>query len=259
MPNPNPKLHAFLAQAGVASRRKAETFIQEGRVKVNRQLATIGQRINPNTDRITVDGKAVIATQTTRTFLLNKPTGIISTTSDELGRATVISYAIQELQRQHLETGNLPRLYPVGRLDLDSDGLLLITNDGELAQRFTHPSYEVQKTYRVVVSGQPTEKALSHLQRGVKLDEGYTAPARVEFIQSDSETTTLEISIHEGRFHQVKRMCERVGYPVLHLTRIALGPFSLADLRGQRIRELSPAELQLLFAPRTETKLSEPV
>lgn len=232
-----PKLHAFLAHAGVASRRKAEEMIQEGRVKINGHIATIGQRVNPSVDKVELDGKPISQTETIVLYLINKPVGVISTTSDELGRQTVIDF----LQKEIGSKNKLPRLYPVGRLDQDSEGLMLLTNDGELAQKMSHPSFETEKTYHVTVEGHPTEKALNHLEHGVLLKEGMTSPATVEVLQSQNNTTKLAITIHEGRYHQVKRMLLRVGYEVIKLVRVQMGPYRLEDLEGKKWKQVSLA------------------
>ncbi len=234
----HPKLQAFLAHAGVASRRKAEELIREGRVRVNGEVATIGQRVNESTDKVSVDGKQISQKERPVLYLINKPLGMISTTSDELGRKTVIDF----LQREVGSSVKLPRLYPVGRLDQDSEGLMILTNDGALAQKMTHPSFETQKTYEVTVEGHPTEKALNHLERGVLLREGMTAPAQVEVLRSSGDTTTLAITIHEGRYHQVKRMLLRVGYEVTKLVRIQMGPYRLSDLEGKKWLEVPANE-----------------
>lgn len=240
-----PKLHAALAQAGFASRRKAEMLIAEGKVTVNDQPAHIGQRVHPDTDIVKVLGKVIpLQTATRYLLLLNKPAGIVSTTSDELGRQTVLDYLQKEVSRTNPElakTLKTLRLYPVGRLDLESDGLMIITNDGALTQKYTHPSFESFKTYEVVVAGKPSFRALNHLERGVRLKEGFTAPAEVNVIHSGIEQSTLEITIHEGRHQQVRRMCERVGYPVLRLTRTKMGEYTLDDLDGQTYKLVQPA------------------
>ncbi len=227
------KLQTFLAHAGVASRRKSEELILSGRVHVNGEGAKIGARVCEN-DVIEVDGKKISLVSDQQTFLMYKPVGIVSTTSDELGRKTVIDF----LHDIAPETKKISRLYPVGRLDRDSEGLMILTNDGELAQRFTHPSFEVEKTYQVTVNGSPTEKALAHLARGVLLKEGMTAPAKVHVTERDVEQTVLEVTIHEGRYHQVKRMLLRVGYEVTKLVRTAMGPYSLADLHGHQYQKV---------------------
>jgi 23S rRNA pseudouridine2605 synthase len=228
------KIHTFLAHAGIASRRKSEELVAEGKVKVNGQIAQIGQRVNPQTDKVELNGKKVGEREKTVTYLIYKPAGVVSTTSDELNRKNVIDFLQKEIGR----TEKLPRLYPVGRLDLDSEGLMILTNDGELTHTMTHPSFEVEKTYRITVLGHPTEKALAHLEKGVLLKEGMTAPAHVEVIDSDDENTILEITIHEGRYHQVKRMMLRVGYEVTRLVRVKMGEYSLEDLHDKKWVEI---------------------
>lgn len=232
------KLQTFLAHAGIASRRKAEEFIREGKVKVNGEVAHIGQRIDPEKDEVTVEGRLVKTAATTVTYLIYKPFGVLSTTADELGRKNVIDF----LQSQLPAKTKLPRLYPVGRLDRDSEGLMLLTNDGMLTQELTHPSFETEKTYVVTVEGHPSDKALAHLERGVKLQEGMTAPAKVEVVEQTTNQTKLEMTIHEGRYHQVKRMFRRVGYEVVKLVRIKMGQFSLDDLEGQKYMQIFPAD-----------------
>ncbi len=227
-----PKLQTFLAHAGIASRRKAEEMIRTGQVKVNREVAHIGQRVDPKKDEVRVNNTPVHKTELRVMYLINKPVGIVSTTQDELGRKTVIDFLRQQLP----PNTKLPRLYPVGRLDQDSEGLMILTNDGELAQHMTHPSFEVEKTYHVTVIGQPTEKALDHLARGVKLREGYTAPAQVEVLETSPDQTTLALTIHEGRYHQVKRMLLRVGYDVTKLVRVQMGEYTLDDLEGRKYK-----------------------
>jgi 23S rRNA pseudouridine2605 synthase len=223
------KIHAYIAQAGVTSRRKAEEMVAEGRVKVNSVIATIGQRITPESDQIEVDGKLLNAPQTTEVYLIYKPVGIISSTHDELNRETVVDF----LQKQVGPEVKLPRLYPVGRLDQDSEGLMILTNDGDLTYRLTHPSQNISKTYHVTVGGHPTFLALDHLRKGVRLREGYTSPAEVQVLKEDVDTTTVEITIHEGRYHQIKRMMLRVGYEVIKLVRVQMGDYTLESLQGQ--------------------------
>jgi 23S rRNA pseudouridine2605 synthase len=241
MTEPLPKLQKYLAHLGVASRRKVEEMITEGKIQVNGQLATIGQRVDPAKDSVTVEGKKIspgASNQARITFLIYKPAGIVSSTSDELGRKTVVDFL-----QQNLPAGTtLPRLYPVGRLDLDSEGLMILTNDGALTNEMTHPSFEKEKTYQVTIDGKPTEKALQHLEKGVRLKEGYTAPAQVEVLKQQGNQTTLEITIHEGRYHQVKRMMLRVGYEVTKLIRVRMGEYSLDDLAGQKVIQLSASE-----------------
>ncbi len=229
------KLQAFLAHAGVASRRKAEELIGAGQVIVNGQKAHIGQRINPEIDQVKVKGQVIKADDELIYVLVNKPVGIVSTTDDELGRRTVLEL-LPEKYRQH-------RLYPVGRLDQESQGLMLMTNDGELTYKLTHPKFEISKTYELLIERPMSHSALNLLRRGVRLSDGLTAPAEVEILDSGEDETRLTITIHEGRNRQVRRMMERVGYDVKQLTRIQLGPFLLGDLGGQLYRQLSAAEV----------------
>jgi len=229
------KLHKFLANAGVASRRKAEVMIADGQVKVNDNPAHVGQRVDPETDVITLQGRQVnIPTQHTY-ILVNKPIGYVSTTNDEMGRRTVLSLIPSNLLKI------LGRLYPVGRLDLESEGLMLLTNDGELTQHVTHPKHQIAKTYHVQINRYPSRRAVDHLRRGVKLKEGFTKPADVEILhdQGNQNETWLSITIIEGRNHQVRRMLERVGYEVKRLIRVQLGPWQLKQLLGQPYLDIS--------------------
>jgi 23S rRNA pseudouridine2605 synthase len=231
----NPKIHAFLAHAGVTSRRKAEELIAAGKVIVNGEKAHIGQRVDPAKDKISVGGKAINQSEDLVYILINKPIGIVSTTSDELGRRTVLDL-LPESFKKH-------RLYPVGRLDQESKGLMLLTNDGEFAYRLTHPKFEIPKTYEVQIDRKPSFPALNLLRNGVRLSDGVTAPAEVEVLDSHDNQIWLSMTIHEGRNRQVRRMMERVGYDVKKLTRVQLGPFLLADLNSQPFRQLTPTEI----------------
>jgi pseudouridine synthase len=227
------KIHAYIAHQGIASRRKAEELVQLGKVRVNGEKAIIGQRIDPQTDKVTVEGNVISKKANQPIYLLiNKPAGYVSTTSDELGRKNVLDLVPANLKQN-------TRLYPVGRLDLDSEGLMLLTNDGDLAFHLTHPKFEVKKTYHVLVAGTPTELAINHLRKGVKLREGFTSPADVEELSTEGDNTWLSITIHEGRYHQVKRMLERVGYDTLRLIRVSMGQFNLDQLQGQKYLKLS--------------------
>lgn len=227
-----------MAQLGVASRRKSEELITEGVVKVNGKEAHIGQRVNPLFDMVSINGKTITTAAKPELvyFLVNKPVGHVSTTSDELGRRTVLDLLPRDITNQF-------RLFPVGRLDIDSKGLILLTNDGELAQQLTHPSFQHQKTYEVLVEGAPSRKALEHLDRGVKLKEGYSRPDNIEVLHQDGHNTWIELTIHEGRNHQVRRMMERVGYPVLELIRTKMGPFDLDMLEEERYIQLSKQQV----------------
>lgn len=231
------KLHAFLAKQNTASRRHSETMIAEGRVKVNHQPAHIGQRINPERDVIEVDGKLITTQkQTLRYFLAYKPRKVITTTSDELGRKNILS----------IIPSTSERLFPVGRLDADSEGLVLITNDGELAQKLTHPSFGVHKVYAVTPDRPLSELALEHLRRGVKLTDGYAKPAAVEQV-ADSTTGELLITMTEGRTHEIRRMLRRVGYQVDRLIRVQIGEMHADELEGKQWKELTAAEVQRML------------
>jgi 23S rRNA pseudouridine2605 synthase len=225
------RLARYLAHAGVASRRAAERLIADGRVTVAGEVVT-----DPARDvegGVAVDGRAV-APEPREVHMLNKPAGVVSTARDTHGRPTVVELVDSER-----------RLYPVGRLDADTTGLILLTNDGELAERLTHPRHGVERTYRARVEPAPVpEPALRALREGVRLDDGRTAPARVRRVAPG----LLEIAIGEGRKRQVRRMCEAVGHRVIELERVAFGPLRLGDLEPGVSRRLSPAEVERLRA-----------
>jgi 23S rRNA pseudouridine2605 synthase len=232
------RLAKFLAGAGVASRRAAEQIVRDGRVTVDGQtVVDPAFGIEPETGGgavVAVDGRTVevAAGADLVVYAVNKPIGVVSTAADPQGRRTVVSLIKSRV-----------RLYPVGRLDADTTGLILLTNDGALAYRLTHPSFEVDKTYQAVVRKPPVrERELRALRTGVELDDGRTAPARVSLAAPD----TLMLTIHEGRKRQVKRMCAAVGHPVVSLTRVRFGPLTLGDLAPGQYRRLGAAELSLL-------------
>lgn len=231
------KLQSFMSHAGIASRRASEKLIEDKKVLVNNQTAHIGQRIDPTRDTVVVSGKAIEKPEKFRYFLVNKPVGYVSTTSDELKRRTVLKLLPQNIKE---------RLYPVGRLDIESEGLLLLTNDGTLAQKLTHPSHKVRKTYHVIVRGTPTFKALNHLRNGVKLKDGFTKKAEVEVLLKDDGQTTLEITIKEGRNRQIRRMLERVGYDTIQLIRISMGPLDLEMIENGTFVELNETQIEEL-------------
>jgi 23S rRNA pseudouridine2605 synthase len=227
------RLAKFLAHAGVASRRAAEAIVREGRVTVAGEIVTDPARDVDGGEPVAVDGHTVRADAQRSVWAVHKPPGVVSTAKDTHGRPTVV-----ELVRA---PGR--RLYPVGRLDADTTGLILLTDDGDLANRLTHPRYEVPKTYVAEVAGGPVpEPALRALREGVELDDGRTAPARVRQIAPG----VLELTLREGRKRQVKRMCAQVGHPVRRLSRVAFGPLRLGDLAEGHVRRLSPAEVQRL-------------
>jgi 23S rRNA pseudouridine2605 synthase len=231
------RLQKILARAGVASRRAAENYIRQGRVTVNGRLVSeLGSKADPERDDIRVDGERLRLKVEKLYLLLNKPRGYVTTLSDPQGRPTVA-----DLLR------GLPRLFPVGRLDYDTEGLLVLTNDGEFAQLLGHPRFGVPRTYRATVKGVPSPARLARLERGVKIDAGRSVKAQgVRLIKAEEDRATLELSISEGRHHQVKRMFMAIGHPVRRLRRVALGPVSLGDLRPGALRPLSPGEVEQL-------------
>jgi 23S rRNA pseudouridine2605 synthase len=230
------RLAKYLAHAGVASRRAAEEIVRAGRVTVDGEVVADPARDVDDTRAVTVDGRRVSGAEERVVWLVHKPAGVVSTAKDTHGRRTVVDL---------VDAGGA-RLYPVGRLDADSSGLILLTNDGELANALTHPRYEVPKTYRVRIARTPvSDRAVRRLREGVQLEDGITAPARVRRAGPD----VLEVTIHEGRNRQVRRMLDAVGHPVLSLERIAFGPLRLGDLPPGAARKLSGGELDRLRRP----------
>jgi 23S rRNA pseudouridine2605 synthase len=229
------RLAKHLAHAGVASRRAAERIVAEGRVRVAGELVTDPARDVEGDVEVTVDGRPVGGAEASVVYVVNKPPGVVSTASDTHGRPIVTDL---------VDTSGV-RLYPVGRLDADSSGLILLTNDGDLANRLTHPRYEVPKTYHVKVGGGPVgERELRALREGVKLEDGLTGPARVRSLGGGE----LELTITEGRNRQVRRMCEAIGHPVRELRRVAFGGLRLGNLHLGAHRRLSAAEIARLRA-----------
>jgi 23S rRNA pseudouridine2605 synthase len=225
------RLQKVLARAGLGSRRVCEDLIEAGRVTVNGEVAVLGRRVQVDSDRVAVDGVTVGVAPDLRYVLLHKPVGVVSTAHDPQGRPTVV-----EMVAAHA------RLYPVGRLDSDSEGLLLLTNDGELTHLLTHPSHGVDKEYLVWVEGSPARGALRQLRDGVELEDGVTAPARVSQVAPD----LLRMVIHEGRNRQIRRMCAAVGHPVRRLVRTRIGPLSDRKLPPGAWRDLTTAEVRAL-------------
>lgn len=231
------RLHKYIAAQGAASRRAAEALIAAGRVQVNGRVAdAMGLKIDPERDRVSVDGVLLNRRPERRYILLHKPAGYISSAHDERGRRTVLD----------LLHGVSERVYPVGRLDYDSSGLLILTNDGELTHHLLHPSHQVDKTYLALVENCPAPSALDMLRRGIRLEDGITAPAKVRLIRHRGPGALVEISIHEGRNHQVKRMLEAVGHPVKHLKRIRIAFLDAKQLPLGEWRELSADEVHRL-------------
>ncbi len=239
------RLARFLAHAGIASRRHAEALIAAGRVQVNGvAITTQGSRIDPRRDRVSVDGKVVHIVTKHVYLLLHKPTGYVSTASDPQGRPTVLDLLPADIRQL--------RVYPVGRLDIDTSGLLVLTNDGDFALRLTHPRYALEKRYEALVCGYPPARALDALRRGVKFSEDdgsihTSAPAQVSVLGSVAGDARLSLTIHEGRKRQVRRMLAAVGYPVQQLTRVAIGPLSLHNLPPGKWRYLTENEVTSLL------------
>ena len=225
------KLQKVLAAAGVASRRVCEELIMDGRVRVNGEVAGVGTRVDPEVDILEVDGALVVTRTDLVHYLLHKPAGVVTTAKDTHGRPTVVELVPAE-----------PRVFPVGRLDVDTEGLLLLTNDGELTNRMTHPSHGVEKEYLVEVEGTPTRGTLRRLREGVELDDGITAPAKASVVADG----VLRIVLHEGRNRQVRRMCEAVGHPVRRLVRTRIGPLTDTKLQAGEWRRLTPDEVASL-------------
>jgi pseudouridine synthase len=231
------RLQKFMADCGVASRRACEQIISDGRVTVNGIPAVLGMLVE-ETDDVRLDGKPLKPAEKRVVLMLYKPRGVVSTSSDEAGRKTVQAFV-----------GDLPyRLYNVGRLDLNSEGLLLLTNDGELCNHLMHPRYGVEKTYRVVCDGTLSASEIAALTNGVQLEDGITAPAKVTNIRrSTTGGTAFSITIHEGRNRQIRRMLEAVGHRTLRLKREAYGPLKLGELKPGEWRYLSEAEIAALY------------
>lgn len=231
------RLQKILAGSGLCSRRQAEKLILAGRVTVDGQvIRELGVKVDGTRQRIEFDGKP-LASPDLVCYLLNKPRGYVTTMSDPQGRPIVSS----------LLKGITERLFPVGRLDLDTEGALLMTNDGALSQRILHPSNEIKRTYEAKVSGLPSSKSLSALEKGILLDGKKTWPAKIRIIKRFSRNTTIEIIIHEGRKRQVRLMFAAIGHPVLELKRTAYGKLGLGDLRVGEARKLSAQDLKMLF------------
>jgi len=232
------RLQKFLAGAGVASRRKAEEYIADGRVQVDGKVCTaMGQQIVPGKQTVLFDNKEVVAKEPLIYILLNKPKGYVTTLSDPQGRPIVTS----------LLQGIKERVFPVGRLDLDTEGALLLTNDGELAQSILHPSREVFKTYEAEVKGSPVPASLRALEKGILLENKKTAPARLRIKRKNKTNSVILITIHEGRKRQVKKMFQAVGHPVISLKRLAYGKLELGNLVVGEYRFLHQNDLKMIF------------
>lgn len=231
------RLQKFLAESGVASRRKSEELIEQGKVKVNGNVAHIGDKINPKRDTVTVSGKKILKQKSFTYIMLHKPRGFITTMSDEMDRKCV-AQLIKDVPG---------RVYPVGRLDRDSEGMLLFTNDGEFANAMTHPTRHVSKTYRVTVRPSITDEQITRLTTGIMIDERMTAPCEIRVISKEEGRVVLEIILHEGRNRQIRKMCEEVGLEVARLKRTAIGSIKLGMLKQGDYRELTEDEVRKLM------------
>ncbi len=230
------RLQKILSEMGIASRREAEEMILEGRITVNGRIANIGMKADPSKDHIKVDGKLLVRREPKVYLAFNKPGEVVTTLNDPEGRPTVKDF-IKNVKY---------RIYPIGRLDYSSEGLLLFTNDGDFANSIMHPSKKILKTYHVKVKGIPEEKELDKLRKGIKLEDGLTAPAKVKKIKTTENNAWIEITIHEGRNRQVRRMFERIGYPVIKLIRTKINGISLGNLKPGEYRFLNPEEVNKL-------------
>jgi pseudouridine synthase len=231
------RLQKFLAHAGIGSRRSCEELILQGKVKINGKVVTkLGTKVDPDVDRIEVNNKPIEKEEQNIYILLNKPDGYVTTVKDPQGRPTVIDL-LKDINQ---------RVYPVGRLDYETEGLLILTNDGQLAFRLTHPKYKINKVYEVLVKGHPDNKALEQLRNGIELGDGLTEPARVKILKLMKNSTLLEVTIYEGRNRQVRRMCKAVNHPVLNLKRVQVGPIKLGKLPKGSYRLLTSEEVKQL-------------
>lgn len=236
------RLQKYLSRCGIASRRHAEEMIREGRIRVNGQTVTeMGITVSAH-DLVECDGKPVVPEENPVYIMLNKPEGYVTTVSDPQGRKTVMD----------LVEGIPERVYPVGRLDYDTTGLLILTNDGDFTYKSTHPGHQVKKTYIAEVEGEPSGDALQRLRKGVLLDGRPTSPAMVDLLEQKKRYAVLRITIHEGRNRQVRRMCEAIGHPVRFLKRIAIGSLTLGDLKPGQWRYLSGSEIRKIKGERHE-------
>jgi 23S rRNA pseudouridine2605 synthase len=242
MDNSTQRLDKYLANRGVCSRRDVEAFLSDNDITVNgNRVMEPGTRIDPKEDDIRIHGEEIVQPSFVY-FLLNKPKGFISTTSDEYDRKNVI----------HL-IPTKERIYPVGRLDKDTTGLIILTNDGELTNLLTHPRYHVDKTYQLEITGKVTHNQLDKLRKGVLLDDGMTSPAEVVVVSETTSTATLEMKIHEGKNRQIRRMSNAVGIELLSLSRIQFGPISKGDLKEGEYRMLNGQEIKMLRNSTTHT------
>jgi 23S rRNA pseudouridine2605 synthase len=232
------RLQKVLAKAGVASRRRAEELIRQGKVRVDGRIVTeMGTKVDPETQNIECEGVALVSREEKVYILLHKPTGYLSTVDDPKGRP-IVTDLLKNIKE---------RVYPVGRLDLNTEGALLLTNDGELSQKILHPSHEVNKTYVAKVKGVPGRKKLDALSKGIELEGRKTWPASIKVLKTEAQSTVIQIIIHEGRKRQVRKMFEAIGHPVLALKRTAYGQLELGGLGPGKYRFLTPPDIKFIF------------
>ena len=230
------RLNKYLAQLGVASRRKIDEITIGRRITINGRLAVPGDKVNPETDTVIVDKKIINPTpQKLVYYALNKPKYVLSTNSDDLGRQTVLSYVPKT-----------PRVYPVGRLDFESTGLILLTNDGDLALKITHPRFHLPKVYLLTILGKVPVNKIAQLEKGIRLEDGLTAPSEVVVMPSKLDQTILKMTLYQGKKRQIRRMCAAIHVHLLDLHRISIGPIEIKDLAPGKYRELSPKELSFI-------------
>ncbi|MBS4536241.1 rRNA pseudouridine synthase [Clostridium sp. D2Q-14] len=228
------RLQKFMAKSGVASRRKSEKIILEGKVEVNGKIIKeLGYKINVNKDIIKVNGKKIEMEKEKKYIIINKPVGYVTTVSDQFNRKTVMDL---------IPNINL-RLYPVGRLDYDTSGLLLLTNDGDLAYKLTHPSHEINKTYIAKVKGIPSKDELNKFRNGLNIENYLTSKAEIEILNKNNNSSILKIVIHEGKNRQVRKMCDKINHPIIKLKRICIGDIKLGDLKEGEYRDLNSKEI----------------
>lgn len=229
------RLQKFLAKCGVCSRRKAEELILSGRVTVNGEVVNKVVLVDPNKDIVKVDGEKVFYEENKVYIMLNKPLGVITSSNDQFNRKTVLDIVnVKE------------RVFSVGRLDYDTSGLLILTNDGDLSYKMTHPSHEVEKTYIALVKGIPSNSEIERFKKGLKIDDYITSPAYIEVVKENKNTSTLKIKIHEGRNRQVRKMCSAIGHNVISLKRVSIGKLHLRDLENGKWRFLTDKEVEYL-------------
>lgn len=230
------RLQKVMSRAGLMSRRAAEQLIAQGRITIDGRTAVLGDRVDPATQQVLVDGSPIPIAPDLRTYLINKPVGVICTADDPQGRPTVVEMVDSEL-----------RLWPIGRLDADSEGLILVSNDGELTNRVTHPSFGVTKTYTVVVGGLPSKASVRRLVEGVELEDGPASAMSARIVDRSNEVTMLELVMNEGRNREIRRMCDEIGHPVQRLVRTAIGPLKDRDLAPGAVRPVAPTEVAALY------------